>query len=105
MVTTKTKNIMRKKKQHLDFYKSCIENNYQMPCAGLCHCAYRGEYISIEIFAKYLKPTKEELLQIDKEYANSYFWASGNLSSCRYQFTPLRQTIVLFMAAIAGEFD
>lgn len=84
---------MAKKKagKHLQFYSDCI-NMDEMPRSGLCGCAWGG-YID------------EELLFLFKpEYASMWsYWASGDNRYSKKSFSPLRQTIVLFMAAINGE--
>lgn len=85
---------MPKKKigKHLQFYRAYIVGKQLLPCAGLCACSW-NDYIdqnTLELF----KP----------EYASIFsYWASGNKTSSYFKFTELRQTIVLFMAAINNE--
>lgn len=84
---------MAKKKtgKHLQFYMDCMVAK-EMPRAGLCSCSW-NDFID------------EDLLSIFKPDGISEFkyWASGVKWDKVYIFTPLRQTIVLFMAAMAGE--
>lgn len=85
---------MPKKKtgKHLQFYMDCVKNG-EMPKAGLCACSW-NDYIY------------EELLMLFKpDHAGAFsYWASlkGGYDEC-FKFTKLRQTIVLFMAAINNE--
>lgn len=93
---------MTKKKpgKHLQFYMDCINNDCTMPSSfdcpnygGLCNVVDMG-LISYEIF------------KLFSEGQNPIsFWATGNNRPYdnRFTFTPLRQTIVLFMAAINDE--
>lgn len=86
---------MKKKTPHLDFYKHCIEFG-RMPVAGLC--------ISEDIDSDNLmlfKPTKEEF-GVESYW---YWWAyDGNVDNGRsFIFSPMRQTIVLFLAAMNNE--
>lgn len=99
---------MKKKTPYLDFYKECMKTgeitnrNSDWKECGLCYSPVGGELL------KEFKPLKDE------EYGggeyNHAFWGSGlpftskkNRRLCERGFTPLRQTIVLFMAAMEGE--
>lgn len=90
-------------KKHLKFYKQCMETG-ELPqestagwyFGGLCGCASVG-LVSQEIFDLFL-PTQYGYM--------AGYWAVGNsedLDVMIHGFTPLRQTIVLFMAAINNE--
>jgi len=81
----------KKKGKHLQFYIDCI-NMDEMPKQGLCSCAWCG-YID------------EDLLILFKPEGASIwsYWAAGDDSYSYKSFSPLRQTIVLFMAAINNE--
>lgn len=79
-------------RKHLQFYMDCMKKR-QTPRDGLCSCAWGG-YID------------EELLMLFKpEWASIWsYWAAGERVRIKYnKFTSLRQTIVLFMAAINNE--
>lgn len=88
---------MAKKKigKHLQFYMDCMrDRNRLMPCHGLCRCALL-DYICGDVLEKYFTP---------EDFSDAIsFWASGKKGDCEFIFTPLRQTIVLFMAAINNE--
>jgi hypothetical protein len=93
---------MPKKKtgEHLQFYMDCMNNGCQMPNdlysmykGGLCKMANIG-YIS------------NELLKLFSDGMSDYdYWAcsDGQPYESRFNFNSLRQTIVLFMAAINNE--
>lgn len=101
-------------KKHLEFYKANIILEV-MPHLGLCGAVKYG-HIEKDLFELF-HPTKsdyEELIAENQmKTSESYdpglgYWASGlpNGNENRpHLFTDLRQTIVLFMAAIAGELD
>lgn len=103
------------KKKHLEFYKKCINNDYTIPFGGLCTAAKYG-YIDRDIFTLFYPTDDDYLKLIDENKVRESFlydpgatyWASG-LTIDQFDrqiiFSALRQTIVLFMAAIVGEFD
>lgn len=100
-------------KKYLDFYYSCLERG-GMPDAGLCYIFTKkgGEGLVVQpnTKLKIFKPTKEDEETYLKELCYDLdvdltYWASGGENSQVCVFTPLRQTIVLFMAAIEGELD
>lgn len=99
-------------KQHLDFYTKTInERDGRLPSMGLCEAAGRG-YIDLDTLNLFT-PTKDDLdaLVIERvipDFGLECFWACGLLNgsgfaSRAFIFSPLRQTIVLFMAAINNE--
>lgn len=85
---------MPKKKigKHLQFYMDCISDEI-MPQVGLCNCGWTG-LIDGNL-----------LLLFKPEDASVFdYWASGiKHNPCAFNFTELRQTIVLFMAALNNE--
>lgn len=83
---------MPKKKKHLRFYMDCLKKG-EMPKAGLCACSW-NDYICEESLILF-KPDSVGIFS---------YWASekGGYNEC-YKFNKLRQTIVLFMAAINNE--
>lgn len=97
--------------KHLDFYFDCM-NSGILPTTGLCHCAEKSQYIDAELFELF-KPTEGDYEALCKEGVvlrdcGEGYWAAGakmdDIRSNRaYGFTPLRQTIILFMAAINNE--
>lgn len=83
----------KKKGKHLQFYMYCMKNG-RMPFIGLCRCAYYN-IISSDILDKYFTP---------EDFSDAIsFWASGEKGDREFVFTKLRQTIVLFMAALNNE--
>lgn len=87
--------------KYLEFYKRCLKTG-ELPSSGLCGTFYED--------MKYFDPPKHPL------YYDNWFWAYDGEpygSWCNipvrkqlqisYKFTPLRQNIVLLMAAMAGE--
>lgn len=104
---------MKKDRKYLDFYESCMKTG-QLPGCGLCETF--TDYIEDEegwiddepdeIFELFT-PTIDDIDRLYDEGLCYLYWASGlseRYTKKRYhEFTPLRQTIVLFMAAINGE--
>lgn len=95
---------MRKKKigKHLKFYMDCMENEQIIPYFGLCY-SIQSEHL------KLFYPTKEDEDKLREEGKSILYWGADIAPHWEYDkirfhgFTALRQTIVLFMAAIAGE--
>lgn len=79
--------------KHLQFYLDYMKSD-TIPYSGLCICASQR---LIEHHLLYL--FRPESLW-DAEFS---YWGSGMETDSLYVFTPLRQTIVLFMAAINNE--
>lgn len=77
--------------KHLQFYINCSKKQ-EMPRAGLCCCAWGG----------YIKEEVLELFQPESASPFSY-WARRSEYESPFKFNILRQTIVLFMAAINNE--
>jgi hypothetical protein len=98
----------KKTLRHLNFYKKCFKT-LDMPKPGLCRCADCG--LICESTLKEFTPTDSDHDQnviegtMDLFHPNGYWGAGLNISEdCRGDsFTPLRQTIVLFMAAMNNE--
>lgn len=94
---------MPKKKlgKHLQFYMDCMIADCKMPKigysninGGLCRAVAQGD-LSENIF---------KLFSCGQGIYS--YWAhigDGHSYASAYEFNPLRQTIVLFMAAISGE--
>lgn len=97
---------IKKETKHLDFYKKCMETGRVETdfSTGLCGAA-SGKQIDSDLLNLF-EPTREERNELADEGISSGWWASGlpSESGKKYSsFTPLRQTIVLFMAAINNE--
>lgn len=93
---------MKKKTPFLDFYNRCVESR-EIPSCGLCHSF--NDMNPLPIF----EPTYTE---IPNEDVRRGYWGyngenvldeSVSSNYRAYTFTPLRQTIVLFCAAINNE--
>ena len=82
-----------KKKYYLEFYYKYAKSG-RIPYDGLCSCFTGGEMYIFE-------PTEDD--------CNFFaFWGNGGIyeranTSWMRDFTPLRQNIVLFLAAMHGE--
>ncbi len=94
-----------KKRKYLPIYKAWVKNGlmFDIPkhgvssCSGLC-----DEFFYDDLF-QLMKPTHEDINKLMSNGLNVFCWGS-NSSDCKFsQFTELRQTIVLFMAAMNDE--
>lgn len=108
--------VTKKTKKHLDFYKSCLETGV-LPissivlegikgrCSGLCGCA--SENFIDKSLLNLLTPTQEDKDKLRMAHSSVGWWGfEGNTyvwSIKEHEFTTLRQTIVLFMAAMNNE--
>lgn len=96
-----------KKKKYLPLYYECMETG-RLPLRddlydpnGLC-CVGSVNQKSLKLFT----PTSQDEKQLSLEGLCSSWWASGlsvDSSELGWSFTPLRQTIVLFLAAMNDE--
>ncbi len=98
---------MKKEKKYLKLYKEWIKTgkigtdsvgNHN----GLCNTHKLGSDPLFELFI----PNIEDEVQLEKDGLSTSYWASGqdkNDYDNNYAFTPLRQTIVLFLAAMNDE--
>ena len=82
--------------KYLDLYKRWVEDGYML-CPGLC-TAFGGD----TIFGV-MCPTSADILELKYEGCTTMYWGSDDWSNKIYEFTELRQTIVLFMAALNDE--
>jgi hypothetical protein len=102
-----------KKQQHINFYYQCMGTGY-LPNkssgdnTGLCGAAIHGQ-ISKSLLNLF-EPTSNEADELIPNYSSTGWWGyEGNIFDCshnedrNYKFTTLRQTIILFMACMAGE--
>lgn len=97
----------KKFRPHLDFYNKFAESKvmpgafvYAKP-SGLCflstHNYLKGDLLDL------FEPTDEDDKWLEWEGFDRTWWASENKDPMLGVFTPLRQTIVLFMAAMNNE--
>ncbi len=89
--------------KYLKFYEDCMVTGFLPRKAGLCR-----EFTHKEL--KLIKPTTKERNILRKENYFSGYWGSGfhftdypDSSILCGGFTPLRQTIVLLLAAMNNE--
>lgn len=92
-------------KKHIDFYNKYIQTG-MLPDQGLCCCALSG--IIDRQLLKIMEPTDNDYKDLRAEEISTVYWACGlpaNLDDHekKWPFTPLRQTVILFMAAMNGE--
>lgn len=82
------------KKKYLPLYFKWMKNGGWMPEAGLCNCF--GDFVTAEYddLFKIMIPDNVDMLPSA--------WAGGENDSV-YDFTELRQNIVLLMAALNNE--
>lgn len=91
-------------KKHIEFYKKCMKTG-MLPEPGLCLCK---RHINTEMLDELFEPDQKELEALASEGLCTTYWASEapdiDISdNCFKGFPSLRQTIVLFMAAINDE--
>ncbi len=87
---------MKKKTPYLDFYKKHVKSG-RLPMAGLCDCLD-------DEFKDFYNPIMEGFCFLREMIG---YWEHGDREACilsrMYEFTELRQTLVLLMAAYKGE--
>jgi len=85
--------------KYLKFHFDCLESGV-LPSDGLCNSLLGN---SIQLF----EPTDLDFKRLFKEGLPVAYWGCGcrygSLYERAYKYTPLRQTIVLFLAAMNGE--
>jgi len=96
-----------KKKKYLPLYEKWMKTG-QLPECGLCNCF--GECITDD---EYFLDPSHQLFKLmypeDIEMPQSEYWGRGpieelvDIEKIHNEFTPLRQNIVLLMAAMNGE--
>lgn len=84
------------KKKYLSLYEKWMKAG-KMPKAGLC---YIFKYDSL---FKMMEPTFIDGINLAKESLPVTFWGKGSWQYRHGAFSPLRQNIVLFMAAMNNE--
>lgn len=105
---------IKKETPHLDYYKKCMKKggrllriergeDLQGAYTGLCQAAMWGP-INSEILDKYIAPRYREKKALEREGLDSIYWGSGECGPAYGKLTPLRQNLVLIMAAINEEF-
>lgn len=92
---------MRKKPgKYLKFYYKCMESGLLPNRNGLCYEPILNQHLG------FFKPDYEEVDCLREEGYGVSYWGFGPKDSYLdivHSFSPLRQTIVLFMAAMNNE--
>jgi len=83
--------------KYLDMYNRLAESN---SCPALC---WTQEIMHDDSIFNSLRPTDQEILEHREEGYNRTYWGDREDKSDYSEFTPLRQNIVLFMAAMNDE--
>lgn len=84
--------------RYLAFYKRCIERG-ALPSAGLC-----GTRISNTPLFDQITPSASDINKLRKANLPSSFWGMETFSVTGLRdFTPLRQNLVLLLAAMNNE--
>lgn len=91
--------------KYLDFYKEHIKTG-RIEDGLRNHFNNDANYEILDL----VTPNEHDMNALAGESLCTTYWASGMHEDIPYNqihwpFTPLRQTLVLFMAALAGEFD
>jgi hypothetical protein len=99
--------IVGTKNKHLAYYEKCMESGtLQSFQGGIPNGLCNDYFIDQEILRLFL-PTLQDYEKLEEQGLCGEYWASGlpvdTDLTIHSAFTPLRQTIVLFMAAINGE--
>lgn len=87
---------MKKKKVYLPFYHSCMITEL-IPKEGLCNCFDKDDKL-LPLFIE-----EDKKWQYWGYDGNKKWVLDGNNDEIRFTFTPMRQTVVLLMAAMNGE--
>lgn len=86
----------KNKSKYLKYYLD-YANRLMMPDPGLCS-AFKGEP-EFDL----VKPNRDDKLRLDTESKCAVWWGSDQIGTGLNDFTPLRQTLVLLMAALNNE--
>jgi hypothetical protein len=101
---------MKKNYKHIDFLNKCAGSiglfgdsigEMTFSDTGLCGSA-RDSEIDNDLLDLFF-PTKEDFKWLEWEEHACIYWGSGEASGKLGVLTPLRQTIVMFMAAMNNE--
>jgi hypothetical protein len=87
-----------KQKPFLKLHKEWMKAG-RMPEGGLCSSIQFHSDMSFHVLGDF----RPEYQEPNAEDINPTFWASGSNEASLYEYTPLRQTIMLFCAAINNE--
>lgn len=99
--------LAKKKTPHLDYYKRCMisgklnDHNSIFDCSGLCEAA--DNKLIMKKYLNIVEPTIENIRDLRGEGKSSTYWGSDSYLYKTEEFTELRQTIILLMAALNNE--
>ncbi len=104
-----------KPKSFLELHNQLLCNNntliYNSFGLGLCNQInpYSGNQLDRSKIFKTVSPTQKDFSELWDKGESVFFWAAGGEviddKELRMGYTPLRQTIILLMAALKGELD
>jgi len=83
--------------KYLEFYKKCMKTGRMPNGRGLCR-----EFGHEELFLL-MEPAYTDDVRLQNNRMSTIYWASDSIQCHLGLFTPLRQNIVLFMAAMNDE--
>lgn len=95
--------------KHLDFYYECMATGRLKEAYGSGLCGNALYFYIDKKLLDLFTPTAEDEKTLDDEGCSIGWWGyevplfKSSVDERLHSFTPLRQTIVLFMAAINGE--
>lgn len=92
-------NMKKKKYSYLKDYQNWMIDG-KMPNNGLCN--HYGDYEHLELMT-FISPNSKEKDELFWQNNSHLFWGSDSHKENRYVFTPLRQNLVLLMAALNNE--
>lgn len=94
-----------KEKKYLPLYEKWMKSNWVEGGNGLCqHFEWQDKFSEFRL----MMPTRNDLHELFKNNHNVTWWASDTSNPYNKEvgeFNTLRQTIVLFMAAMNDELD
>lgn len=85
----------------IDLHKKWVKD-LELPDYGLCHVFSNLPRKYEDRFLEF-SPIFTERVQLRKEGKSELYWASDNKNYLCYEYTPLRQTIVLLICAMNNE--
>lgn len=91
---------MTKKKEYLKYYEKWMKDE-KLPNFSLC-CSLPYKLVINEPF-KLIKPTNDDLIRLCSENKSFAYWGSDHSYNKMFQFTELRQTLLLIAAALNNE--
>ena len=91
---------MTKKPMYLKYYKEWMKDE-KLPSFSLCFSL--PEKLRMNKYFNLIKPTNDDLINLSDENKNLVYWGSDSYHVKMFQFTELRQTLLLIAAALNNE--